>query len=338
MFISPMSGMSLRHGVNSTTTMKTEQQNEIWALLPRWFKEEVKNLYRYYSRMPRKDQYDCGIVDSIETIFGKHNLSSDVEGEEMLTVPRKKVQEIYAQCYEIQIDDNPNLSAVDVESACAKIEVLEYFFGSKCRLNEKIDPERLVNIVKDSIENPLPDKMLLGGIIEPKPAEPLSQNPAENCDKANLISTDDNKPAEPKFRKDEKVRIKGVAGFDVIKSIYGTDKGGYRYELDGEIAIYDESDLEPYTEPEEASPNVNNSDIDIAELVAKGCVPDPAKQFDIILKDSFYNERRLNIATSIAAGWLACHGMTTPKTIARDALEVADALIAECEKEMRKSN
>lgn len=54
--------------------------------------------------------------------------------------------------------------------------------------------------------------------------------------------------------------------------------------------------------------------------------------FDNILKDGFREHNRLHIAATIAAGWLAYHGMTSPETIAMDALAVADALIKECEK------
>lgn len=95
---------------------------------------------------------------------------------------------------------------------------------------------------------------------------------------------------------------------------------------------------------EETSPNVNNSDIDIAELVAKGYVANPAKQFDTILKDSFRNERRLNIATQIMSAILSnqmmlnnlAHGETTVEGAVRCVVDATmmytDALIAECEK------
>lgn len=100
-----------------------------------------------------------------------------------------------------------------------------------------------------------------------------------------------------------------------------------------------ESDLEPYTEPaEEASPNVNISDIDIDELVAKGCVPDPAKQFDNILKDSFSKERRLTIAAQMMQG-LICAPLIPgvdpnppAEYLAQTAFRLADALMAEAEK------
>lgn len=56
------------------------------------------------------------------------------------------------------------------------------------------------------------------------------------------------------------------------------------------------------------------------------------KQFDTILKDSFRNERRLNIATRMASAYISSEGMTDPSLIATIAFQLADALLAECEK------
>lgn len=113
--------------------MSKELSDRAWACLPREFKEEVKKSYRYYSCMA-KDQYDCGIVDTIETIFGKHNLTSDAEEEdEILTVSRKKLQYFYEK-----------LMAVGKSQAAFALQSL---FGSKC----------------------LPDDV---DSSEPKPAEP----------------------------------------------------------------------------------------------------------------------------------------------------------------------
>lgn len=56
------------------------------------------------------------------------------------------------------------------------------------------------------------------------------------------------------------------------------------------------------------------------------------KQFDTILKDSFSKERRLNIATRMASAYISSEGMTDPSLIATIAFQLADALLAECEK------
>lgn len=277
--------------------MKQELQDKAWRILPVEFREEVKKEYAKCVAIDIDDNPNLPAyaVESaisrralLENLFGRHNLTSDAEGEEMLTVPRKDIVELYR---EVQKTISQCKGTGLATQAIGIRSVIWSFFGSKC----------------------LPDDTNL--------SEKLTGS-------------------EPKFRKDEKVRIKGVAGFDVIKAIYGTGKDGYRYELVNEIAIYDESDLEPYTEPaEEASPNVNSSDIDIDELVAKGCVPDPAKQFDNILKDSFSKERRLTIAAQMMQG-LICAPLIpgvdpnpSAEYLAQAAFRLADALIAEAEKE-----
>ena len=65
------------------------------------------------------------------------------------------------------------------------------------------------------------------------------------------------------------------------------------------------------------------------------------KQFDNILKDSFRNKRRLNIAAQIVASMIGSDDWTTWRggsnkeiwhNMAKSSLEIADALIAEAEK------
>lgn len=243
--------------------MNRELIDRVWKILPKEFKEEVKYYYQHT---------DCGTYaeDMLESIFGKHNLTSDAEGEEMLTVSRKRVQEIYSYNEEILSQDPTHGGAILLKKKLTDL------FGSKC----------------------LPDE-------EPK-------------------------QTEPKFRKDEKVRIKGVAGFDVIESIYGTDKEGYRYKLVDETAFYDESDLEPYTEPKE-----------------KNHIAQDLEMVDNIIKDGFSKEHRLNIAAMALQGllsntalyehkvkeWLRCESNDNPiKFIPMLALKYADSLIAEAKK------
>ena len=64
------------------------------------------------------------------------------------------------------------------------------------------------------------------------------------------------------------------------------------------------------------------------------CVPKNAESgthsFNTILKDSFQNERRLNIAAQILSGIVAS-GKPCRQPVKR-VLELTDALIAECEK------
>lgn len=217
------------------------------------------------------------------------------EGEEMLTVSRKEVQKMHAHFVTVSKEDK-GLNFTD-----GVVHALEDLFGSKC----------------------LPDV-------------PLFQIPAENCNSGNHISKSDNKPAEPKFKVGDKVKDissphdGGIYKVDDIKK----SSDGFIYHIQGLIGKSNvkESELEPYTEPEEESRNLSQD--------TANC----DKRFDNILKDSFSKERRLNIAARIMSGMLSNHkmccnlaeGQTTDEgvfsCIARAALNYTDALMAEAEK------
>lgn len=67
--------------------MTKELQDLAWACLPREFREEVKKEYQ--------KGYVCETLAMLITLFGHHNLTSDAEEEELLTVSRKRVQNLY---------------------------------------------------------------------------------------------------------------------------------------------------------------------------------------------------------------------------------------------------
>lgn len=138
--------------------MNKELQDKAWSVLPKEFKEEVKKLYREFT-FTREGYY-------VE-LFGPHNLTSDAEGEEMLTAPKREVRSIYDNAIELiamtSMDEDSNRMAMLTKA------LLEELFGSKC----------------------LPDKVVVAEnatTSKPKPAEPeeksrnLSQETA-NCDK-----------------------------------------------------------------------------------------------------------------------------------------------------------
>ncbi len=121
-------------------------------------------------------EVNISIFDAFDQIFDrafalgkKFGISdfSDAEGEEMLTVSRNNVM---AYCRDAQEDEEEFHPAVEnacnimYQRAVGRRQMLKRLFGSKC----------------------LPDNV-----------DSLSQNPPENCNKANHISTDDSKPAEP---------------------------------------------------------------------------------------------------------------------------------------------
>ena len=276
--------------------MDKKLQDLVWSILPKWFKEEVKKVARIYSSRTSalfgaERHLANKFLDEFIGLFGRHNLTSDAEGEEMLTVSRKRVQEVYAKNIAASNSDGHN--SYDYGYYDGVINILSTLFGSKCL------PDNV-----DSLDSNVDS-------LEPKPAEPKLRR--------GSFAYHDN----------VKVRITKIkANGDVIA-----------YTKDGYRLIGRECDFEPYTEPaEEASPNVNSSDIDIDELVAKGCVPDPAKQFDNILKDSLSKERRLTIAAQMMQG-LICAPFVPgidpnppAEHLAQAAFRLADALMAEAEK------
>lgn len=117
-----------------------EQQDLAWGCLPKEFKEEVKKIYGNSIWITDWDQ---GYKDAMENFFGIHNLTSDAEGEddEMLYVSRKRVQDIYAQCKTVQMDDSPNLPAETIDAASTKMALLSSLFGSKCLPDEVADED-----------------------------------------------------------------------------------------------------------------------------------------------------------------------------------------------------
>lgn len=278
--------------------MNKELQDLVWSILPKEFREEVKKIYQDltvdYDKYAKEDAWDTANaiyskICILREVFGWNNLTSDADGEEMLTVEKGKVQFMFDGLDSTRVNDE-----YDRGYKAGKEFILHGLFGSKCL------PDNV-----DSLDSNVDS-------LEPKPAVPKLRR--------GSFAYHDN----------VKVRITKIkANGDVIA-----------YTKDGYRLIGRECDFEPYTESaEEASPNVNSSDIDIDELVAKGCVPDPAKQFDNILKDSFAKERRLNIAAQMMQG-LICAPLIpgvdpnpSAEYLAQMAFRLADALMVEWRKD-----
>ena len=131
--------------------MNKELIDSAWSVLPKKFKEGVK--YRYHNFNCYNHTANIEVKEILEYLFSPHNLTSDAEEEVMLMVEKRKVQDIYAQCEEIEMDNNPNLSADIIEAAGAKMGLLDDLFGSKCLPDEVAVAENATT-------------------TEPKPAEP----------------------------------------------------------------------------------------------------------------------------------------------------------------------
>ncbi|MBP3511153.1 MAG: hypothetical protein J6K19_03830 [Prevotella sp.] len=114
--------------------MDKELINRAWSVLPKEFKEEVKKVARIYSGRTSalfggERHIANKFLDEFIGLFGFHNLTSDAEGEEMLTVPRRDIIELYqevqktiSQCKGTELA----IQAIGIKN------VLWSFFGSKC--------------------------------------------------------------------------------------------------------------------------------------------------------------------------------------------------------------
>lgn len=300
--------------------MTTEIQNKVWSCLPKEFKKEVKKEWR--------KAYFSDTKATLEYFFGKHNLTSDAEEEEMLTVPRKAIIQAYKKCCD------KRATKYDVGYA----DCLYNLFGSKCLPDEGTD------------------------------CTPVEVGVAENATTSNVDSSHGNveslepKPSIPKFKHKlgDKVRIVndwscGYKHNGEVTEIVAIDESDpevpYKVDIydeeEGGDLWYQESDLEPYAEPilqpfsqvKEAAAYDSNG-IDLFEQHFAGTSIAAHGKTDDHIADAG-KMVRLNIAAMMAQGLLSNgNGFCiddksvdkTPENIAEAALLFADALINEAEK------
>lgn len=112
--------------------MDKNLQNLAWSCLPKEFKEEVK---KYYDN---PIALGATAVLLLENLFGVHNLTSDAEGEEMLTVLKREVRSIYDNAVEL-IAKYPTDSDTNRMAMLTKV-LMEELFGSKCLPDDVNEP------------------------------------------------------------------------------------------------------------------------------------------------------------------------------------------------------
>lgn len=108
--------------------MDKTTQDLAWRVLPKEFKEEVKEIYSIaITYHPRGYNHK---TDLLKYLFGRYNLTSKAEGEEILTCEKSKVQRAYNTSREIVKAENPDslMYSIHTQIMC----VLESIFGSKC--------------------------------------------------------------------------------------------------------------------------------------------------------------------------------------------------------------
>lgn len=106
--------------------MTKDQQDLAWACLPKEVRDEIKSQYNLLSQNPQMDKCDSVYLSAFENIFGRHNLISDTEPEEMLMVKREIVQEAYKHHLKYAKDDS------DDQWHWGIIFILSGLFGDKC--------------------------------------------------------------------------------------------------------------------------------------------------------------------------------------------------------------
>jgi hypothetical protein len=272
-------------------------------------------------------EVNISIFDAFDQIFDRayafgkkigNSDFSDAEEEEILTVPRKDIVELFQEVQ--KTISQCKGTALAVQSVGIK-NVLWSFFGSKC--------------LPDNVESSEPNVES----SEPN-VDSLPQNPTENCDNKSHISADCNKPAEPKFKVGDMAVVRGFkhpllkSDGAIVTILSYHDKGDfYSCAIAPNVGIdIDAKYLEPYTEPTDFGREVNF----------------PTKNnLAIYLKKSKNCDNRLQIAAMAMQGILSNENAiqyainnfrlqdgsrNLYQAVAECSLAFADALIAESEK------
>lgn len=150
-----------------------------------------------------------------------------------------------------------------------------------------------------------------------------------------LIKVEDEaKEPKPKYKVGDRMFIKYINKIGVIDIVMGykEEEDGIYYHLKVEpkgVATAREEYLIPYTEPtEETSSNVNNSDIDIDTIVARGYIPDPNTFFCNTHKfdwDAYTAELAHDIAVKIVNKNMG----SDPEKVGEYAVQVAKSVVEE---------
>ena len=253
--------------------MNKEQQDLAWACLPKEARNNILSDYEYHLKRYEavKRQHSKGVIDALEDLFGKDNLTSDTEPEEMLMVSRSEVQE----AYKAVVSD-------------MRRSVLFELFGKKCLSDKKeskpkfhigqkvrVKGTKQIGTIKEPYSNDVGYRVYFedgdGGWDKEYSADELEPYIEPESMKEWLDSEEHPKP---KFKVGDKVRVnntrynKYFGSFGVVKSIEEFIRGTYVYNLENDTSFI-ETSLEPYTEPE-TKDNMEEKELNLAELL-KGC-------------------------------------------------------------------
>lgn len=248
---------------------------------------------------------------------------------------KEEVKKEYARCVAIDADDNPNLPAYAVESAISRRALLEKLFGEH-NLTSGAEGEEMLtveaNLVKELYQRAKEIEEESKRIYSPLVAAKYCgvQRAIED-----LFGTKCLPDEEPKFKVGELCMRSG----DVTRVLEYNPKHEFPYTIHvlrmNLKTIASESDLEPYTEPEERT-------------CTRTCTDDCPSQSRNLSQETANcdkcNDRRLHIAAMAMQGILGnADRMKSYEQIAksepyedlsavvaRNAVRYANALIAEC--------
>lgn len=267
-----------------------QKKRECWEE----FKRENLDGEAQWQPVSRYDVF-CAAFDRAYALSKQFGISEqvDAEGEEILTVSRKRVQEMYAANERIKADF-PDKETAHISDHIN--HVLKHLFGFKC--------------LPDNVESSEPN------------VDSLPQNPTENCDNKSHISADCNKPAEPKFKVGD---IAVVRGFNhpllkqdgaIVTILSYHDKGDfYSCAIAPNVGIdVDAKYLEPYTEP-----------VNEADKYFDNILKDSFRNHNRL-------HIATQITASIYSNDKAASQFNSIEALVRKALDIADTLIAEVEK------
>lgn len=321
-------------------------QDHVWKhCLPKEFKEEVKRMYETAKSYVLGDiEINAQVCEAVlSELFGYHNLTSDAEREEMLTVKAKTVREMYAANDRLKSSFPGTIAEADAD----KINhILRHLFGSKCLPDEGTD------------------------------CTPIEVGVAENAMTSNVDSSHGNveslepKPAEPKFKYNIGQKVKSVFANEIltIKEHCGCVGHDNVYKVEEYAYTWNECELRPCTEPKnkrhvsvkEACEILGVDESEATKLVksepietcTETCTDDCSSPDHFVVKDEmvdniimrgFENHNRLHVAAMAMHGILSnpvsAKSIMVPGnmeisvlSLAEKAVKIADALTAECEK------
>lgn len=313
-------------------------QTTAWNCLSREFREEVKRLYeaireKSVNNSSTERYFDGGYEYAFVKLFGKHNLTSDAEGEEMLMCNKGVVKALYLESLKC---------APKLERWKGIKWTLDRLFGSKCMPDEnssnvekldKNDEDYNVDSSEQKAAGPKygsDDKVTLNGcggfVITSSYLDPYTREYKYRLGgfKGHFCESDlepytepgkeaaKMKPIESKVsvyittkEEDEEFRrilhnngFKWSTGSSLILDTFWSSRIEetkiYYLHPDKDVTYYGEKKYDTLTFAEFKKQYFEKEPLNLSQETAN-C----GKHFDNILKDSFSKERRLNIATTI---------------------------------------